>query len=382
MSTTVCITPLTLGYPQGGGHLWVYLNWALSLSALGCRVLWLEEIGEFAATRPKEEVERDIALLGRRLDDHGLGSALALASTGGEQPLHPSLVEGRLDLDAVVDEADLLLDFAYDTPRDVLARFRSTALVDLDPGLLQLWASQGDLRVGEHDAYFTIGETVGTSRARFPDGGVPWLYTPPPVFLPAWEPVEARAGAPYTTVSNWWGEWLYLDGESVNNDKRTAFLEYLELPRRTSARLELALTMDDYTAVTDGPLLRRNGWTVEDAWETCASPERYQSYIRGSRGEFSCAKPSCRLLVNAWISDRTICYLASGKPAVVEHTGDSCILPEGEGLFRFRDLDEAVAAIEAVEADYERHSGAARTLAEERFDGERVVRKVLERALP
>jgi hypothetical protein len=35
------MTPLTLGYPEGAGHLWVYLNWALSLHALGCRVIWL-----------------------------------------------------------------------------------------------------------------------------------------------------------------------------------------------------------------------------------------------------------------------------------------------------------------------------------------------------
>jgi hypothetical protein len=120
---------------------------------------------------------------------------------------------------------------------------------------------------------------------------------------------------------------------------------------------------------------------VRDAWEVCSTPDDYRSYIQGSRAEFSCAKPSCALLANAWISDRTLCYLASAKPAVVEHTGASRFLPEAEGLLRFRDMDEAVAKIEAVEADYDRHSRLARELAEEHFDGEKVLRRVLELAL-
>jgi hypothetical protein len=121
---------------------------------------------------------------------------------------------------------------------------------------------------------------------------------------------------------------------------------------------------------------------VEDALEVCSTPERYREYIRRSRAEFSCAKPSCQLLANAWISDRTICYLASGKPAVVEHTGQSRFLPNGEGIFRFRNPTEAVSAIEAVESEYEHHGRLARRIAEEHFDGERVVASVLERALP
>lgn len=381
MTTTVCITPLTLGYPQGAGHLWVYLNWALSLRALGCRVIWLEDIGEHAATQPRAQVEREIATLGDRLDAHGLEGALAL--TGFDRhPLDPGLTDGQLDLDAAIEASDLVLDFAYDTPETALSRFRHSALVDLDPGLLQLWMSDGKLQVAEHDANFTIGETVGTSGARFPDCGVRWQFTPPPVFLAAWPPVRAPEDASYTTVTNWWEGWIELDNRPINNDKRTAFLPYVELAERTTPGLELALTLDDYTAETDQRLFEDRGWYMKDAWEVCSTPEQYREYIQRSRAEFSCAKPSCRLLSNAWISDRTLCYLASGKPAVVEHTGPSRFLPDGEGLFRFRDIDEAVGAIESVEADYDRHARLARRLAEDLFDGERVVRQVLERALP
>ena len=378
--TTVCMTPLTLGYPQGGGHLWVYVNWALSLQALGCRVIWLEDIGEHAATNPLELVESDIATLSARLESLGLVGEVALTSFSGHE-LDPQLVEGRPGLELATAEADLMLDFAYDTPLWALEMFRRTALVDLDPGLLQLWMSQGKMQVSEHDVNFSIGETVGTSEARFPDGGFEWQHTPSPVFLGAWPATDAAAGA-YTTVTNWWGDWIELDGEAVCNDKRSAFLPYAELPARTGQPLELSVTLDDYTLETDMPILERGGWIVRDAWETCPTPEDYRAYIQGSRAEFSCAKPSCRLLANAWISDRTICYLASGKPAVVEHTGPSRFLPDAEGLLRFRDFDEAAAAIENVESDYDRQSRLARELAEEHFDGVQVAGRVLERALP
>ena len=377
--TTVCMTPLTLGYPQGGGHLWVYLNWALSLQALGCRVIWLEDIGEHAANNPQPDVERDIATLSARLDAQGLNGALALTSFGGHE-LDPGLVEGRLDLEATAAEADLMLDFAYDTPRSALALFRRSALVDLDPGLLQLWMSQGKMEVSAHDVNFTIGETVGTSEASFPDGGLRWHHTPSPVFLPAWPTTGSNSG-PYTTVTNWWEGWIELDDQPICNDKRLAFLPYAELPARTKQPLELALTLDDYTVETDVPIMEQGGWHMRDAWEICSSPEDYRTYIQGSRAEFSCAKPSCALLANAWISDRTLCYLASGKPAVVEHTGPSRFLPEADGLLRFRNMDEAMAAIEDVEADYDRHSRRARELAEEHFDGEKVLQRVLEIAL-
>jgi hypothetical protein len=377
--TTVCITPLTLGYPQGGGHLWVYLNWALSLEALGCRVIWLEDIGEHTATNPREQVEEDIATLAARLASLGLDATLALTSFSGHE-LPPGLVDGRPGLDFAAAEADLMLDFAYDTPLWAMELFRRTALVDLDPGLLQLWMSQGKFNVSDHDVNLTIGETVGTREASFPNGGLRWHHTPPPVFLSAWPPTEATSDA-YTTVTNWWEGWIELDDEPICNDKRLAFLPYAELPRRTDQPLEIALTLDDYTAETDVPIMEQGGWHMRDAWEICSSPEDYRRYIQGSRAEFSCAKPSCALLANAWISDRTLCYLASGKPAVVEHTGPSRFLPEADGLLRFRNMDEAMAAIEDVEADYDRHSRRARELAEEHFDGEKVLQRVLEIAL-
>jgi len=123
------------------------------------------------------------------------------------------------------------------------------------------------------------------------------------------------------------------------------------------------------------------GWTLREAWDVSATPEAYRTYVQQSRGEFSCAKPAYISLETAWVSDRTLCYLASGKPAVVQYTGASRFLPDAQGLFRFRNMDEAVRALATAEADYERHGRAARALVEEHFDARRVVASVLERAL-
>jgi hypothetical protein len=404
MSVTVCLsTNQTLNYPQGGGHLWVFLNWALGLRALGCEVIWLETVSNketVSALKSRRkynglrlerdglverssdlmyEVQANVATLKRRLERYGLAENLALHSWSGET-LSDEVTKGCLDLEAAA-EADLLLNLRYNLPGEVVGRFRRSALLDIDPGLLQVWISQGLVSVPQHDLYFTIGETVGQPGAQFPDVGLKWHYTPPPVFLPEWPPVHADALAPYTTVSHWWAmEWVEIQGEYRDNNKRAAFLAYSDLPSRTSTRLELALGLAP-SDEEESRLLEERGWKIRHAWTVSSEPELYRAYVQQSRGEFSVVKPSCVWLSNAWISDRTLCYLASAKPAVIQHTGPSRFLPDSEGLLRFRTLEEAARALSAVEADYERHCRLARKLAEEHFDAQKVVGRVLERAL-
>ena len=127
--------------------------------------------------------------------------------------------------------------------------------------------------------------------------------------------------------------------------------------------------------------LQKCGWRIRQSRQVTATPELYQQYIQRSRGEFSCAKPSYVKFQNAWISDRTICYLASGKPVVIQNTGPSSFLPNGEGMFRFSTLDQAVSAFEAINSDYERHCRAAREIAEANFDSKRVAEHILNTAL-
>jgi hypothetical protein len=319
-----------------------------------------------------------LATLKTRLEPYGLVNAIALFALNDE-PLPRDLAQGSLDLDAAA-EADVLLNLWHSLPASVVRRFRRSAFIDTDPGLVQTWMTTGEVRVAAHDSYFTVGETVGTPSARFPDCGLRWHYTPPPVFLSEWPPAPVEAGARYTTVAHWWGGSVSVGSEHVSGDKQAGFLEYAQLPAHTPARLEQAICLgrlyEDWRARLE-PL----GWTIREAWDISATPEQYRDYIQRSRGEFSCAKPIYVKLATGWMSDRTACYLASGKPAVVQHTGPSRFLPDAGGLFRFRTMDEAVRALADVESDYERHCRLARALAEEYFDGRRVVGRVLEQAM-
>ena len=376
MSLTICLAPAnTMAYPNGGGHLWVYLQWALGLRALGCQVIWLEVLDP---GRPLEATKADVAALREHLDRYGLSESLALCSPNGA-PLPQDLAGRVLDLEAAA-EADLLINLWHVLSAAVVRRFRRSALIDTDPGLLQVWMTAGSVRVAPHDLYFTIGETVGTPAARFPDCGLRWLYTPPPVFLPEWPAIPPGGAAPYTTVAHWWGGDFEFNGVTYCNEKRVSFLEYIDLPTRTGVQLELALCLAEYYEEYRR-LMEPKGWRLREAWDVSSTPDDYRAYVRRSRGEWSCAKPSFIALETAWVSDRTLCYLASGRPAVVQHTGPSRILPDAEGLFRFRSLDEAARALAAAEADYGRHCRLARALVEEHFDARLVVGRVVERAL-
>ena len=376
MSTTVCLSAKSIFYPNSGGHLWVYLNWALGLRALGCRVIWMETVfPDF----PTHEVRPYVDLLKRRLKRYGLAEWVALCSYTDE-PLSREMVGECLDVEAAA-EADLLLDLEYLVAPKLVGRFRRTALVDIDPGLMQVWMSKGWINLAPHDVYFTTGETVGKLGSRIPDAGLRWRYTPPCVALEWWPPCPAGEGAPFTTVSHWFeDEWVEDAGEFYQNDKRTGFLPFVGLPQHTSRTLELALCLSP-REVDEQVALQKRGWRIRHSHDVSSTPWEYQNYIQSSLGEFSCVKPSCIRLQNAWVSDRTLCYLASGKPAVVEHTGPSRFLPDAAGLFRFRDMGEAVRCLETVAGDYERQSRLARALAEEYFDAQKVVGSVLERAL-
>jgi hypothetical protein len=359
-----------LRYLAGGGYTWLFLNWALGLRAIGCTVVWLDSV---APGTPPERIAPDVAELRRRLTAWNLAERLVVVRPEG------SVVAGELD-DAA--GADLLIDLGYDLPDSVIGRFRRSAFVDLDPGLTQTWLHRGQLALATHDAYFTLGETVGRPGSAIPDGGVRWLYTPPPVFVAAWRAGRADPDAAFTSVSSWWGDWIEIDGAVIDNSKRAAFLACAALARRTSAPLELAIPLTDAEDPTgDLSRLRRQGWRVRHAAEVGGTPDAYRAYVHASLGELSCLKRGYQVLETAWTGERTLAYLASGRPAVVQHTGPSRFLPDAEGLLRFRDLAEAARHLESVQRDWDRHSRCARALVAEYFDAERVVAGVLERAL-
>lgn len=368
-----------LQYPQGGGHFSAFLQYVHGLRAQGCDVWWLEE---FSSSGDSESDRCVAERLCARLAGAGLPDRLIVYSGRLEQErrwLTPSAAEAE----AVIARAELLLNFHYEIDAELIARFRRTALVDIDPGLLQLWIAGGHLEVAAHDHYFTTGDTVGTPEAMFPSCGLDWIHIRPPVSIEQWPYARERPAGAFTTVSSWSSEeWVpdATDGEWYENSKRGSFLEYLSLPALAKVPLELALSVDD-SEREDVALLERNGWRVRTAADVTATPAAYRAYVKGSAGEFSCAKPSCMRLRNAWVSDRTICYLASGRPAVVEDTGPSESLDGGRGVLRFSTLEQAAEALGSVCADYETQRSAAREVAETYFDARDVAGRILDATL-
>lgn len=398
MSTVVLSVYKVASFPDGGGHFWVYMQYAQGLRRLGCDVYWLEQLrplgdaGREACVRATflERMKR-FGLLGKTLlytvDRAADGGAATVRFVG----------DTAAQAKAVLRRADVVFNFHYAIDPGLLACFRRTALVDIDPGLLQSWMSTGQLAVPSHDRYLTTGETVGTPEARFPDCGLPWTRIRPPVCLDLWPFVHDPRSDAFTTVSSWSSaSWLKVteNGKTAlrDNTKRAAFLDFVDLPRHVGQRLELALYLLDTDPgatrvkqakqdAEDRAHLEGHGWRVRDSREVAGSPDAYHAYVQRSRGEFSCAKPSCMQFQNAWVSDRSLCYLASGKPVVVQHTGPSAYLPDGEGMFRFSSLREAAGALNEINADYERHCRAARDIAETHFDSRRVLETALNAAL-
>jgi hypothetical protein len=265
----------------------------------------------------------------------------------------------------------------------LFGRFRRRAYVDLDPGYTQLWFGDGDPvnRLAEHHVHLTVGSNVGTARCDLPVGPIVWRPTGRPVVLDEWPLAPGPSDGGFTTVGAWRGGYGRVERNGiVYGQKAHEFRKLVELPARAGTRFEVALSIDPGDAA-DRYLLEKHSWTIVDPRVVAASPADYRRYVRGSSAEFSPAQGIYVETGCGWVSDRTACYLASGRPAVVQDTGIGAALPLGEGLLTFRTLGEAVDAVARVRSDWAAHSAVARALAEEYFDSDTVLRKLLEDCL-
>jgi hypothetical protein len=365
--------------PVAGGHFWVYAQYADALRRLGCDVWWLEELPARAATHMTDS---HVARLLERLEPLGLAEQAILyqlpadGSSTAQEPSYLTVPADRAE--HVFAASDLLVNFHYAMDPGMLARFRRTALVDIDPGLLQMWWGGGHLQVHRHDVYFSIGEKVGAVPG---EPTAEWVRSRPAVSLDLW-PYRYDPGCTrVTSVSSWRdGSKVLLDGSWLDSSKRASYLDFVEVPRRVTRPMEIATWLGEGEE-QDRRLLEGHAWVVRSVDEVAGDPASYQAYIQGSRAEFGCAKLAYVRLGNAWLSDRTACYLASGKPAVVQYTGPSDYLPDGLGLIRFTSAEEAAAGLADVDAHYERHCRAAREIAETFFSATEVVTRMLHQAL-
>ena len=345
--TVVAVAGALAGKQGNGGEAWVRLSYALGFRRLGCEVRLVEEAPDASE------------------------DAVAYARA----------VAARYDLDfALAEDAheggDLLVNISGNvTSRYLRRRFLRTALVDIDTGFTQFWHEQGIEQIHEHDVYFTIAPNIGGKDCPVPACGIEWRPTRPPVVLDEW-PVADGGFDRFTTVATWRCPFGRIEPYGL---KHHEWRRFSRLPGLTGLPFEAALRIDPADE-SDQSALEGQGWRLVDPAAT-ADESGFRDYVQRSGAEFSVAQGIYVETQSGWFSDRSVRYLASGKPVLVQDTGFARDLPVGEGLLAFRTLEEAAAGAQAIVGDYERHAAAARAIAEEHFDSDKVLSALLEDAL-
>ncbi len=367
--------------PGNGGEAWVRLSWVLGLRRLGFDVCFVEHLRPAACVDAEgRPASLDASTNLRWFDEvtrrFGLVGSSALVYDDGASVVGMDEAE----LLERAEAAELLVNISgHLDVLPLLRRLRRKAYVDIDPGFTQLWHLAGDrgARLEGHDAFFTIAENIGTRHCSLPTGGVPWRPTRQPVVLDDWLVTEGEEDR-FTTVARWRGPFGPVsDGERTYGLKVHEFRKLAPLPGRAAQRFEIALDIHPADA-GDRDLLTRHGWHLVDPVMAAGDPDRFRTYVQGSGAECSAAAGVYVDTRSGWFSDRTVRYLASGKPALVQDTGFGHTLPVGEGLVPFRDLDEAVQGAAAIGADYRAHCEASRRIAEECFDSDVVLARLLD----
>jgi hypothetical protein len=364
-------------YPRhAAGNTWAFLQWVLGFREAGWDVWMVEDLprGKCIDTAGKPcapEVSANVAHWNAIVAEFGLQERATLFHEGQAH------------------DATSLLDFARDaeflfnisgnlTQREVFAAVPRRIYVDLDPAFTQIWAQVYgvDLRFDWHDTFLSIGRRLGQADCRAPLAGRRWLPVGVPIVLDHFTlPDPAPPGDVWTTFTHWYGyPPVEYDGAWYDN-KSEEFARIVGLPRRTGEKLEIATDL-----LPDDPnraLFADAGWRLVEAAPLNQPWTRYRDYLAQSRGEFCVAKNGYVRSRCGWFSDRSACYLALGRPVVLQETGWSEYYPNGAGLLAFSNEEEAAAALEKVARDPVSHGRAARAIAERYFAAPIVVNEML-----
>lgn len=384
-SLRIIATGLIAQYPLGG-VTWDYVQYVLGLDRLGHDVYYVEDTGEWPYN-PKEgglaseesPCRYNVEYLNRVMAQFGMEDRWAYRFC--DEEWYGLRDEKRRK---VIETADLLINVSGTLHRP--AEYHSVdtlAYIDSDPVFTQIQlmdnqpeAEERAAGIDAHDVHFSFGECLpGT----LPCTKYEWLPTRQPVVVSEWSRTQDYREA-YTTVMNWTSyEGVTLNGETYGQ-KNEEMMRFANLPARVDpVTLELALN-EGKTEHPPRPLLEQKGWSVVDPDKVCPDLESYRTYIQGSKGEWSVAKNGYVKGQPGWFSCRSACYLAAGRPVIVQDTGFQPVIPTGEGVLVFSKIEEAVQAIRSVETNYEHHMTAALEIAREYFRAEGVLKRLIDRA--
>ncbi|HEX8251311.1 MAG TPA: hypothetical protein VF599_24270 [Pyrinomonadaceae bacterium] len=364
-----------------GGLAWMNMQYLAGLRSLGHEVYYLEECGQeswvydWEAEQLTTELDYPAAYVRDCLEPIGLSGKWiyrAGSHARGMETDEFREICSRADLFIVHAVPMALWRDEYDAPQ-------RRVFIDVDPGFIQMDLANGhpelENTIRRCERLFTIAQRIGAEDCPIPTNGLEWLKTLPPVSLSEWSIAKGSDGTHFTSIMQWKGfREVEYDGV-VYGQKDREFPKFIDLPRHTLQPLQIAIMG------TPPDDLLQHGWEVVPGWIPSRTPWSYREFIQKSRAEFGVAKHGYVLMRGGWFSDRSVCYLASGRPVLVEDTGLSDWLPTGEGVVTFSNLTEAISGIEKINADYEQNCLAARRLAEEYFAAEKVLAPLLETAM-
>lgn len=384
MSLRIIVSGLIGQYPLGG-VTWDYFQYVLGLHQLGHDVYYIEDTGIWPYAPSEDGTVKDckynVDYLAGLFERFGMADRWAYCFAWQREWF--GLDEAKRK--EVIATADLVLNVSgmLEKPENYRGAGR-LVYIDSDPTFTQVKLAKGydyfHKLIAGHDVTFSFGEALSQESSNTPHTDHEWLPTRQPMVMSEW-PVGREPRPVYTTVMNWSAyKPIVYEGRTFGQ-KDLEFAKFTDLPKRIApVQIELAANAGKGHKLPKELLIHR-GWRLVDPNEVCPDLDSYRDYITSSKGEWSVAKSGYVEGQSGWFSCRSTCYLAAGRPVIVQDTGFSQVLPVGQGLLPFRDLDGAVAAVEAVEADYATHCEAARGLAEDWFDSAKVLTSLIERAM-
>jgi hypothetical protein len=375
---TIVLSGMMAGDPHQGGATWAVLQYLLGFQRLGHKVTFVEPLKP-ACIRPAGatlEDSENTAYFRRVVTAFGLEDVAALLLEGTRTTV--GLPYDRLC--AAARRADVLVNISgMLTDPELLDPIPVRVYLDLDPAFVQLWhaVSGIDMRFTGHTHFVTVGQAIGQAGCTVPTCGRRWIPTLQPIVLDHWPVADAITFDGLTTVGNWRGYGSIEYDGAFYGQRVHSLRQLIDLPRRTDVKIMPALAIHS-GETSDLEALRTHGWDLLDPMHVADTPEHYRRFIQRSWAELGIAKSGYVASRCGWFSDRSACYLASGRPVLAQDTGFGAFLPVGAGLLAFRDLAEVLAGLDSLRQDYARHARAARELAREFFDSDKVLKRLLE----
>ena len=378
---TILFSGMIAADPYHGGATWSILQYLLGFRRLGHDVCFVEPVPADSLRPTGASLSGSVngAYFRAVTSEFGLEGRAALLEPGTRRTeglSYDALLEMARRADVLFNVSGMLTDEALLT--DIPVR----VYLDLDPAFSQLWhaVSGIDMRFDAHTRFVTVGQAIGSSACRVPTCGRDWIPALQPVVLSEWPVETSIAHDAFTTVGNWRGYGSIEHDGVFYGQKAHAVRALIDLPTLTSEHLLMALRIHpDETADLDS--LARHRWHLADPAEVARDPRSYRRFVRGSKGELGVAKAGYVVSRCGWFSDRSACYLASGRPVIAQRTGFERTLPTGDGLLVFDTAVDGAAATETIARDYQRHARAARALAETHFDSDAVLARLVEQVL-